>query len=182
MTNVSLVAASAVLWVLFYFLHISYFVSFTIGAIAFLGASLFLAFMDKKRISPQTNRFVFRKEYGLYYWLNVLYGARKQIFLTFAPWVLVDVFKQGVATMTMLFFITACLGIAIKPVIGSLIDRIGERIILSGEAAILFVLCMGYAFAEDLFRRQRLSGGAVCYVLDISLDAVMMARVTISKK
>ncbi|NLM21645.1 MAG: MFS transporter [Peptococcaceae bacterium] len=181
--NISLVAASALLWTLFYFLHISYLVSFSIGALAFLGAAIFLLFMNKQRVTPQTERFVIRKEYGLYYWLNVLYGARKQIFLTFAPWVLVDVFHQKVTTMTMLFFVVACLGIVVKPLLGYLIDKIGERIILTGEAVILFFLCLSYAFAEDLFPRTvALVVVASCYVLDMSLDAVMMARATYAKK
>jgi predicted MFS family arabinose efflux permease len=181
--NISLVAASALLWALFYFLHISYVVSFSIGALAFLGAAIFLLFMNKQRVTPQTKRFVIRKEYGLYYWLNVLYGARKQIFLTFAPWVLVDVFHQKVTTMTMLFFVVACLGIVVKPLLGYLIDKIGEKIILTGEAVILFFLCLGYAFAEDLFPRTvALVVVATCYVLDMSLDAVMMARATYAKK
>ncbi|UWG97107.1 MFS transporter [Dehalobacter sp. DCM] len=181
--NLSLVLSSAGLWALFHILQINYMVSFTIGAIAFAGAAVFLILMNKKRMPLQTNRFVFRKEYGLYYWLNVLHGARKQIFITFAPWVLVDVFKQKVATMVLLFFIIACLGIIVKPLIGRLIDHIGEKLILTGEAVILFVLCLGYAFAADLFPGTvAVVVVAVCYILDMSLDAVSMARTTYVKK
>ena len=68
----------------------------------------------------------------------MLYGARKQIFITFGPWVLVEVFKQPVATMTMLFIIIAVTGIFVKPWIGHLIDEAGERFVLSAEAFLFF--------------------------------------------
>lgn len=123
----SLVISSALLWLLFRYLHISYTVSFTIGALAFLAAAILLMRMNPGRTEPMKNRFVFRKEYKLYYLLCIFYGARKQIFLTFAPWVLVDVFAQKVTTLTMLFFIISVLGVFVKPLIGYLIDRLGKK-------------------------------------------------------
>lgn len=181
--NLSFVVSTAGLWALFHFLHISYRTSFTIGAIAFAGAAILLILMNKKRIPPQTNRFIFRKEYRLYYWLNVLYGARKQIFMTFAPWVLVDVFKLKVATMALLLFAMACLGIIVRPIIGRLIDLVGEKVVLTGEAVILFFLCLSYAFAADLFPGNvAVIVVATCYILDMSIEAVSMARATYVKK
>jgi len=113
----------------------------------------------------------------------MLYGARKQIFITFGPWVLVEVFKQPVATMTLLFFIIAVIGIFVKPWVGHLIDKVGERIVLSTEAFLFFLTCLGYAFAEDLFRPSiAIAFIYVCYVADFTLDSVYMARVTYMKK
>lgn len=179
----ALVLGSAFLWILFRFVKISYRTSFTIGAVMFFAAGIMTIMMNPSRTTPMKNRFVFRKEYGLYYWLSVLYGARKQIFITFGPWVLVDVFRQKVTTMTVLFFVISVTGIFIKPFIGYLIDRMGERFVLGSEAVILFFVCLGYAFAEELLP----PGGAViiiyiCYVLDQSLSAVSMARATYLKK
>lgn len=181
--NISLVVSSAVLWVLFSFVHISYTVSFTIGAISFLIGAILLLRISPPRAVSATRRFVFRREYGLYYWLSLLFGARKQIFITFGPWVLVDVFKQPVTTMTALFFIIAVTGIFAKPFVGRLIDTAGERFILCAEAAAFFFVCLGYVFADAIF-----SGQAVvvfictCYVLDQTLGAVSMARATYLKK
>ena len=128
-------------------------------------------------------RYVYRKEYRLYYWLCMLYGARKQIFLTFGPWVLVDVFRQPVATMTLLFFIVAVIGIFVKPWIGHLIDKVGERFVLSGEAFLFFFTCLGYVFAENLFSRAAaIFFIYICYVADHTLDSVGMARITYMKK
>jgi predicted MFS family arabinose efflux permease len=179
----ALVAGSAILWLLFNFLKISFTVSFTIGAVAFLGAAVLLMFMNPKQTTPASKRFVFRKEYRLYYWLSFLFGARKQIFITFAPWVLVSVFKQKVTTMTILFFIIAVLSIFFKPFIGYLIDKRGERFVLASEAFLLIFVCLGYAFADNVIP----GSGAIfiifaCYILDQLLAAVSMARATYLKK
>lgn len=104
--------------------------------------------------AKKSRRFIFRKEYGLYYWLCVLFGARKQIFITFGPWVLVDVFHQPVTTMTILFFVVSIAGIFVKPLIGHMIDSLGEKCVLTSEAIGCFIVCLGYAFAADLFSAQ----------------------------
>ena len=182
--TLALVCGSAVLWVLFKFLHISYMTAFTIGAIAFLLAAIPLFFIKPVNTAQKkTSRFIFRKEYRLYYWLCVLYGARKQIFITFGPWVLVDVFRQPVTTMTMLFFIVSIAGVFTKPWIGRMIDRLGEKFILSSEAIGFFLVCLGYAFADDLFGPQwAILVICLCYILDQMMTAVGMARATYMKK
>jgi predicted MFS family arabinose efflux permease len=181
--NIAVVLGSACLWALFRFLHMSFAASFTIGAVSFLISATLLSFIKPTQTVRVKKRYVFRKEYRLYYWLCMLYGARKQIFITFGPWVLVDIFKQHVSTMAILFFVIALTGIFVKPWIGYLIDKVGERFVLSGEAFLFFFACLGYAFAEDLF-----SGGVAiffiyaCYVIDFSLDSVYMARTTYMRK
>lgn len=179
----ALVLSSAVLWVLFKYFHITYTVSFTLGALAFAAAAFLLLKMNHRRMANLNHRFVLRKEYRLYYWLCILYGARKQIFITFGSWVIVDVFSQPVTTLTMLFFSISVLGIFVKPFIGYLIDRIGERTVLMGEAGSLIFICLGYAFAEDLFRGSwAVIVICLCYVLDQTLNSVSMARATYIKK
>lgn len=181
--TLTLVISSAVLWMLFKFLHISYMTAFSIGAVAFLLAAVSLIFMKPAKTIKKSRRFVFRKEYGLYYWLSVLYGARKQIFITFGPWVLVDVFRQPVTTMIMLFFIVSIAGIFVKPWIGHMIDHLGEKNVLSSEAIGCFIICLGYAFADNLFGQQlALFVICACYVLDQAMNAVSMARATYMKK
>jgi hypothetical protein len=181
--TLTLVISSAVLWTLFKFLHISYMTAFSIGAVAFLLAALPLVFMKPDHAVKNSSRFVFRKEYGLYYWLSILYGARKQIFITFGPWVLVDVFRQQVTTMIILFFIVSIAGIFVKPWIGHMIDRLGEKFILSSEAVGCFIICLGYAFADNLFGGElALIVICICYCLDQTMNAVSMARATYMKK
>ncbi len=181
--NIAVVAGSAGLWALYKFAHIGFSTAFTIGAVAFLLAAILIAFIRPTQTVHVRKRFVYRKEYRLYYWLCMLYGARKQIFITFGPWVLVEVFRQPVATMTLLFFIIAVIGIFVKPWIGHLIDKVGERTVLSTEAFLFFLTCLGYAFAEELLRPSlAIALIYVCYVTDFTLDSVYMARVTYMKK
>jgi nitrate/nitrite transporter NarK len=181
--NMAIVFSSAALWILFRFFHISYTTAFTIGATAFVLSAVLLSLIKPTQTVRVKKRYVYRKEYRLYYWLCMLYGARKQIFITFGPWVLVEVFQQPVATMTLLFFLVAVIGIFVKPWVGHLIDKVGERFVLSGEAVIFFVTCLGYAFAESLFSRSvAIICICACYVVDITIDAVYMARITYMKK
>lgn len=179
----ALVASSAILWLLFKFRNMSFTASFTIGAVAFLGAAILLLFMNPKQTTKASKRFLFRKEYKLFYGLSLLFGARKQIFITFAPWVLVSVFKQKVTTMTILFFIIAVLSIFFKPFIGHLIDKVGERVVLASESFLLIFVCLGYAFADNIIP----GSNAIfiifgCYIIDQLLVAAGMARATYLKK
>lgn len=181
--NIAIVISSAGLWALYKFAHIGFRTALTIGAVAFVLAAILLCFIRPAQTVHIKKRYVFRKEYRLYYWLCMLYGARKQIFLTFGPWVLVEVFKQPVTTMSLLFFIIAIIGIFVKPWVGHLIDKVGERVVLSTEALLFFLTCLGYAFAEDLFRPSiAILIIYVCYVVDFTLDSAYMARTTYMKK
>ncbi len=181
--NIAVVLSSAALYALYKFAHISFRTAFTIGAASFVISAILLSFIRPTQTVRVRKRYIFRKEYRLYYWLCMLYGARKQIFLTFGPWVLVDVFKQPVATMTMLFFIVAVIGIFVKPWVGHLIDKAGERLVLSGEALIFFFTCLGYAFAENIFGPSlAIFFIYVCYIVDFTIDSVYMARTTYMKK
>jgi hypothetical protein len=182
-SNIAIVFSSAALYALYKFMHISFRTAFTVGAGSFVASAILLCLIRPTQTVHVRKRYVFRKEYRLYYWLCMLYGARKQIFITFGPWVLVEVFKQPVATMTLLFFIVAVIGIFVKPWIGHLIDKVGERFVLSAEAFLFFFTCLGYAFAENLLRPSRaIFFIYVCYVVDFTLDSVYMARTTYMKK
>jgi hypothetical protein len=179
----ALVAGSAFLFLLFKFVTVNYTFSFAIGGAAFLMSLMMFALMNPRKTVKIKSRFVFRKEYGVFYILSILNGARKQIYLTFAPWVLVDVFKQKVTVMTTLFFITAVLSIFVKPMFGALIDKKGEKFVLSVDAAGLFILWFGYAFARDIFPANgALTVIFICYILDQLFIATGMARSTYLRK
>jgi len=149
--NMAVVFSSAALWALYKFAHISFSTAFTIGAVAFVISAILMSFIKPTQTVHIRKRYVFRKEYRLYYWLCMLYGARKQIFITFGPWVLVEVFKQPVATMTLLFFIIAVIGIFVKPWVGHLIDKVGEKVVLSTEAFLFFLTCLGMRLPKISF-------------------------------
>ncbi|MCL6589195.1 MAG: MFS transporter [Firmicutes bacterium] len=173
----------AFVWLLMGGLRLTYSWIFRIGALfALLAAGC--VFMMKvtapeKGVEDPASRFVLRKEYSLFYWLSVLFGARKQVFLTFAPWVLIKIYHKPATTLASLLFTASVLGIFFRPLLGRLIDRVGERLIIIGESLILILICLGYGFAEKL----GLGEGAVylvsgCFITDQLLFAVNMARTT----
>jgi hypothetical protein len=168
----------------FRFIKVSYPMAYTIGALSFLCSAILIFNMTPHKVKTSGKRFFIKKEYTLFYWLSILYGARKQIFITFGPWVLIKVFNQGVTTFAMLGFIVAGIGIFFKPFVGNLIDRKGERFVLAAEAMLLIVVCMGYAVAGNLGLgiEMALYITAACYILDQLLTAAGMARSTYLKK
>jgi len=173
---------------LFKFIKIDYHLAFSFSAGAFFLAAVLILCMTPPQSGKRIGkRFILRKEYNVFYGLNILYGARKQIFITFGPWVLIKVFGQGVATFATLSFIIAGLGIVFKPLIGHLIDTVGERFILAAEAVSLIFICLGYAFSEGLLANMglgRITLYVICalFVLDQMLASVSMARATYLKK
>jgi len=173
----------AIVWTGFKFFHMNYAAAFVIAAVFYCMAAFVLKTMHRKETKISRVRFVFRRRYTLFYCMSVVNGARKQIFLTFAPWVLIQVFHLDAPTFAILGIIIATVSIISRKIVGNAIDRLGERTVLSLEAVLLVVICMGYAFAADLVP---LSAAvviiAVCYILDNSMSAVEMARSTYVKK
>lgn len=172
---------------LFRFIKIDYHLAFSVSAGAFFLSAVLILCMTPHSGKRLGKRFVLRKEYNVFYGLNILFGARKQIFITFGPWVLIKIFRQGVATFAILSFFIAGLGIVFKPFIGHLIDHVGERFVLAGEAVSLIFICLGYAFTEGLLANLGLGTMTlyvICalFVLDQMLASVSMARSTYLKK
>ena len=132
---------------------------------------------------PPSRRLVIRREYGLFYAISALFGIRKQIFLVFGSWVLVSIYEVPVSTMALLFFIAAGLGVIFRPLLGEVIDRLGERIVLAVDELLLFVVCLTFAFAGDIFPRPVAIWALYsAYVLDMVLFALRVARTTYLKK
>lgn len=160
---------------------------FITAAVAAVLASLCLGLMRtaRREAGARRTRFVFRKEYMLFYAMSVLYGARKQVFLTFGPWVIIKVFNQPASTIALLWIVASVLGIAAKPLLGMVIDKAGERLVLMAESGLLILVCLGYAMGKGL-----MVGGfnlglyltCACFVADQLLMAVGIARTTYLNK
>jgi MFS family permease len=173
----------AIVWLGFKYLGLTYQVAFIIAAVFFVFAALTMGFMKINKPEYKKVKFIFRKKYTLYYTLCIVNGARKQIFLTFAPWVLIQIFHVGPPVFAVLGVVISGVSIMTRKIVGNAIDIKGERFILTLEAVLLFVICLGYAFAADLFT----AGIAVviiagCYIIDNSMSAVEMARSTYVRK
>ncbi len=182
--SLSIIIASGVLFLLYRFFDVSYQTVFVIAAIAMtLSGVLFLFMKSDGNEIVSKKRFVFRKEYYLYYIMSIVNGARKQITLTFVPWLIIDIFQQPVTTLTMLFFIVCVINIFFKPWFGSLIDKRGERYAMQLEAIVMFVACIGFIFAKQLFSfSTALIIVGICYVIDKLMESASMARATYAKR
>jgi len=133
--------------------------------------------------TESSKRMVFKKKYRLFYAISALFGVRKQIFLAFGGWVLVQIYQVPVSTIALLYFIAATLGVLMRPLLGDVIDWVGERVILTTDEALLLLICLTYAFAGDVFSHdvaRNLLFGA--YIFDSILFALRIARTTYLKK
>lgn len=122
------------------------------------------------------SRFYFRKKFTKYYFLEVFYGARKQVFLTFGPYVLILVYKAGAGTISLLFAVSAICCFIAAPFVGKLIDRVGYKAVMVSDTIILVVVCFFYGFAHHLFS-ERVAFYVCCvnYVLDSVISLASMA-------
>ncbi len=181
--NLAAILGSFLIYLGFQFLGFTYQHTFALATIAFLLAS-FLMFQMKPEESRGPKAFLkLKREYTLYYVLAVLYGSRKQLFMTFAPWVLVQVFHQPPQTLATLIMIGGVIGIMFQPLLGWMVDHFGERTVIAGEAIMLIFVCLGYGFAKTLFPESiAFLIICVCYLLDQMLMSVSMARSTYLKK
>jgi predicted MFS family arabinose efflux permease len=167
----------------FKYLHFNFRIAFLIAAFFYLLSSLMLYSMHPGKAHLPAAHLRLHREYRLYYWLSILFGTRKQIFLTFAPWVLVTVFHQPTAMLATLLTVAGIAGILFQPLLGKAIDRLGEKRVLTLEAFCLVFVCAGYAFGRTWFSdRAAFVIAAVCFVADQLLMSVNMARSTYLKK
>ncbi|OPY57632.1 MAG: Major Facilitator Superfamily protein [Pelotomaculum sp. PtaU1.Bin035] len=167
----------------FRYFNMNYRLTFGLAALAVIAAVICLLFMSTQKISRPGTSIVFKKRYSLYYFLSLLFGARKQIFLTFGPWVLIKVYHQTVATFALLGIAGTVLGTFFKPVLGMVIDRFGERIIIMMESVALVAVCLGYGFANSILPDNiALIFVYICFVGDNLLFACLMARATYLNK
>jgi len=115
---------------------------------------------ERKDILPQKKKLVLKKRYWLYYFLTFMAGARRQIFMAFAVFLLVKKFRFSVQYITLLFLINNVINFFINPLIGKFIVKYGERKLLSMEYFFLILIFISYAFVDS----KLIVGGL--YILD----------------
>ncbi len=132
-----------------------------LGVVVF-GVGVWTLFLNPtdKNIVPQNKGMILRKCYWLFYVLNFLSGARRQIFVVFAVFLMVQKYSYSVKDVAILFVINNIIAYFISPLIAWGINRFGERKMLSLEYfSLIFVFC-GYAFIDSAIFM------AVLYLLD----------------
>jgi predicted MFS family arabinose efflux permease len=153
------------------------------AALAAVAAAWFFLRLGLGRGEAVSRRWVVRRRYGLFYAISALFGIRKQIFLVFGTWVLVSLHGVAVSTIALLFFISSTLGVALRPLLGDVIDWLGERTVLAADELLLLAVCLVYAFASDLLAAPYdLYVLYAAYALDHVLFALRVARTTYLKK
>ncbi|MBN2510223.1 MAG: MFS transporter [Spirochaetales bacterium] len=152
-------------------------VVFIAGAVV-LGAGVVIAMFIKEdgRHVPRRDLRL-RRKHLKYYILEVFFGARKQVFLSFAPYVLILNYRAGTELVSFLYGIWALANIFVSPLVGRLLDRFGYKPVIVIDAAVLTVLCLLYGFSHHLFP-QGAAFTVVCFVfvLDAVLFVVGIAR------
>jgi predicted MFS family arabinose efflux permease len=117
----------------------------------------------------QRKHLLMRRRYWLFYALTFMSGARRQIFMVFAGFLMVEKFGFSAANIALLFLINHLINAWAAPKIGRLISRFGERFALTLEYAGLIVIFTAYAFVEWAWF------AIVLYVLDHLLFAMAIA-------
>lgn len=130
----------------------------------------------KSETDKNKRRFYFHKKYNKYYMLEMFYGARKQVFFTFGPYVLILFYGANAATISLLFAISAIACFFASPVVGRIIDKLGYKVVMVADTLILVIVCFFYGFAHHLFPKD--VAFVICcvnYVLDSIISLASMA-------
>jgi MFS family permease len=149
---------------------------FLLGICFAVAALICVLPMQDTAARVERRRFYFARKFTKYYFLEVFYGSRKQIFLTFAPYVLILQYGADASIVSLLMAICAVFGVFFNPLIGKLIDKAGYKIVMVTDTLILIIVCFFYGFAHRIFS-ERTAFIVVCvnFVLDSIISLASMA-------
>ena len=146
------------------------------GGAALVIAVLLAQFPQFESKTPQRKEIVLRPRYWLYYGLTFFSGARRQIFVVFAGFLMVEKFGYSAANIALLFLVNHVFNVLFAERIGAWIGRIGERHALTLEYCGLIGVFIAYAFVED----GRIAAGL--YIIDHLFFAMAIAIKTYFQK
>ncbi|RED18673.1 MFS transporter [Pontivivens insulae] len=155
------------------------------GATVLLALVCWLAYPQFDSPNPQIKKMVLRKRYWLYYALQFMSGARRQIFVVFAAFMMVEKFGFEVHEVTGLFLANYLANMIFAPMMGTFVQRFGERTALTVEYIGLIAIFLAYGalyFADwgDLAIGAAIAAGL--YVLDHLFFALAFALKTYFQK
>ncbi len=146
------------------------------GSTMLLALLAWLAFPTLAQQTVQHKHMVLRRRYWLYYALTFMSGARRQIFMVFAGFLMVEKFAYSVTEIALLFLLNASINVIFARRIGRMIARIGDRNALVLEYAGLSLIFCGYALVESGWIAASL------YVLDHLFFALSISMKTYFQK
>ncbi|WP_417248243.1 MFS transporter [Celeribacter sp.] len=150
------------------------------GFTALVAIFAMIAYPQFKAPNPQKRSIVLKRRYSLYYALQFMAGARRQIFVVFAAFMMVEKFGFDVHEVTALFLINFVVNMVIAPLMGKLVARRGERLVLVLEYAGLIIVFLMYGGIYWLGWGVVLA--AVLYVIDHMLFGLAFALKTYFQK
>lgn len=170
--------ALAVVYILFNIFDIGYTsVYLLVGCVTMIIAIyIYVTFPKIKVEHEQKKGLVLRKNYWLYYALTFMGGARRQIFVVFAGWLLVTKFGFTVGEIVTLYFVNSIFNIYLAPKIGLLIKNWGERRVLTLEYLGLIAIFLGYGFVDNAWL------GVILFLADHAFFAMAIAQKTYFQK
>ena len=166
------------LWALLEFFQLPYWINFAIagGICIFLALVMFIFYPAFPSKVEQNQNLVLRKRYWLYYLLTFLSGARRQIFVVFAAFLMVEKFGYSASQVTLLFLVNYAFNYLFAEKIGSLIGKFGERRALTFEYIGLIIVFIAYGLVENA------TVAAFLYILDHMFFALAIAITTYFQK
>ena len=139
--NFAAIIGSFLVFLGFKYFGFSYHNTFIMASVGFSIAAVLMFAMKPEATQSPKMYLKLRKEYRMYYILAILYGSRKQLFVTFGAWVIVTIFNQPTQTIATLLTIGGIIGIFFQPLLGWAIDRLGEKAVLAAEGLWFFKIC-----------------------------------------
>lgn len=172
------IIAFSLVWFLFEWLKFDYKWIYFIGGGISISIAIYswLNFKDFPEKVYQSKKLILKKRYWLFYALQFMGGARRQIFVVFAGFLMVEKFGFSVGEISILFLINATINIFLAPKIGRLVALIGERRTLIFEYIGLIGIFIAYALVENS------NIAIVLYVLDHLFFAMAIAQKTYFQK
>lgn len=172
------IVAFATIWLAFDVMSLDFVTVYVLGGgiTVAIAVAAWLGFPQFPIRVRQRRQLILRKRYWLYYALTFLSGARRQIFIVFAGFLMVEKFGYSVAAISVLFLVNATLNMLFAARIGRVIGRVGERTALIFEYIGLVGVFVAYAFVNN----AHLAAGL--YIVDHFFFALAIAIKTYFQK
>ena len=189
--HTGIIFGTMLVWLLFDKAAPQYRFWFTVSAVFACAAAGVYSLMHIPHLREKRPRLLLRKRYRLYYGLELLFGARKQIFITFGPWVLITVHGLPATSIAKLLMTGAAIGLVFKPLAGLAVDRFGERAILVADGIVLTFVCIGYGYALPICGGDPALArtlASTCFIADNLLfalgagRAIYLSRIALSRE
>ena len=139
-----------------------------------------LAYPQFEAPHPQVKTMVLRRRYWLYYALQFMAGARRQIFMVFAGFMMVEKFGFQVHEIAALYLINLALNMVVAPFLGRIVARFGERNALMFEY--FGLVCVFLAYGGVYFMDWSFWVAAALYVVDHMFFGLALALKTYFQK